>query len=139
MSVNRNVNLTIFITSMSDSKSLSLIASSTSGLKSAFNAFEMNGKFGRIQCQKSKESSSRGKRQVFLCRRTVRVKVNCKVIPTSTLKIEGRQLYVGGRPEKEGQLAESIGNQSPSFEVPERSKRGIESKEQRRFQERSDC
>ena len=31
-----------------------------------------------------------GKRRVFLCRRTVRVKVKGKVIPASFLKIEGR-------------------------------------------------
>ena len=36
------------------------------------------------------ESSSRGKRRVFLCRRTVRV----EVIPTSFLKIEGWKTFV---------------------------------------------
>ena len=43
-----------------------------------------------------KRSSSRGKRmtRVFLCRRTVRVKVVGKVIPVSFLKVEGRG---GGR------------------------------------------
>ena len=35
------------------------------------------------------ESSSRGKRRVFLCRRTVRVKTRGKAIPASFLKIEG--------------------------------------------------
>ena len=52
-----------------------------------FDAVERNGRFGHIQCQRNKESSSRGKRKrrVFLCRGTVRV----KVIPASFLKIEG--------------------------------------------------
>ena len=37
----------------------------------AFDAAERNGEFGRIQCQRGKESSGRGKRKrrVFLCRR----------------------------------------------------------------------
>ena len=47
--------------------------------------------FVRIQCQKGKESnSSRGKRRVFLCRRTVKVKVGGKAIPASFLKVKGR-------------------------------------------------
>ena len=43
-----------------------------------------------IQCQRSKKNSSNRKKKkpVFLCRRTVRVKVKSKVIPTSFLKIE---------------------------------------------------
>ena len=49
-----------------------------------------NGRFGRIQCQRGEESSSRGKRRVFLCKRTVRVKVEDKVIPASFLKVEER-------------------------------------------------
>ena len=65
----------------------------------AFDAAERNGRFGRIQCQKSKESNSRGKRKrrVFFCRRTVRVKVKDKVIPSSFLKIEGRGTFVGAK------------------------------------------
>ena len=35
------------------------------------------------------------KRRIFLCRRTVRVKVQGKVIPTSFLKIEARGTFVG--------------------------------------------
>ena len=31
----------------------------------AFDAAERNGRFGRIQCQRGKESSNRGKRRVF--------------------------------------------------------------------------
>ena len=60
------------------------------GLRWAFDAAKRNKRFGRIQCQRSEESSSRGKRRVFLCRRTVRVKVEGKAIPASFLKIEGR-------------------------------------------------
>ena len=72
----------------------------------AFDAAERNGRFGRIQCQRGKESSSRGKRKrrVFLCRGTVRVKVEGKAIPASFLKIEGRGTLVGAmdRREKDG-------------------------------------
>ena len=52
-----------------------------------------------IQCERSKENSSRGKRirQVFLCRRTVRFKVRSKVIPTSFLKIQGGETFVGAK------------------------------------------
>ena len=56
---------------------------------------ERNGRFGRIQCQRGKERSSRGKRRVFLCRGTVRVNVEVKAIPASFLKIEGRGALVG--------------------------------------------
>ena len=60
----------------------------------AFDAAKRNGKFGRIQCERSEKSSSRGKRkrQVFLCRRIVRVKVKGKVIPVISLKLKGRHL-----------------------------------------------
>ena len=69
----------------------------------AFDAAERNARFGSIQCQRSKESSSRGKRKrrVFLCRRTVRVKVGGKVIPASFLKIEGRGTLVGAIDQRE--------------------------------------
>ena len=72
----------------------------------AFDAAERNGRFGRIQGERGKESSSRGKRKrrIFLRRRTVRVKVGDKVIPASFLKIEGRGTLVGaiGRRERDG-------------------------------------
>ena len=63
----------------------------------AFDAAEKNRIFGCIQCQRSKESSSRGKRkrQVFLYKGTVRVKVKSKVIPASFLKIVGRGRSLG--------------------------------------------
>ena len=64
--------------------------SATQGFNMAFNATERNERFGRIQCQRSKESSSsrgKGKRRVFFCRKTVGVKVKGKVIPVSFLKI----------------------------------------------------
>ena len=52
-----------------------------------------------IQCQRSIENSRKGKKKgrVFLCRRTVRVEVKSKVIPTSFLKIEGRKTFVGAK------------------------------------------
>ena len=93
-----DISLAIFITSVSGSESL---ASSTNrffhlsvppGFRMAFDAVERNGGFGRIQYQRSKESSSRGKRKrVLLRRRTVRVKVIGKVIPASFLKTEGER------------------------------------------------
>ena len=43
------------------------------GFRMTFDAAERNERFGCIQCQRSKESSSRGKgkSRVFLCRKTV--------------------------------------------------------------------
>ena len=52
-----------------------------------------NGRFVHIQCQKGKESS-RGKRRVFLYKRTVGVKVGGKAILASFLKIKGRGTLV---------------------------------------------
>ena len=67
----------------------------------AFDAAERNGKFGRIHCQRGKESRSSGKRRVFLCRRTVGVKVGGKVIPASFLKVEERGTLVGAKVRRE--------------------------------------
>ena len=52
-----------------------------------------------IQCQRSRENSSKGmkKGRVFLCRRTVRVKVKSKVILTSFPKIQKRETFVGAK------------------------------------------
>ena len=52
-----------------------------------------------IQYQSSKENISKGKkkRRVFLCRRTVRVKVKSKVILTSFPKIQERETFVGAK------------------------------------------
>ena len=57
-----------------------------------------------IQCQRSKENSSKGKkkRQVFLCRRTGTVKVKSKVIRTSFLKIQGRETFVETKDRRKG-------------------------------------
>ena len=44
------------------------------------------------------------KRRVFLCRRTVRVKVEGKAIPASFLKIEGRRTLVGAIGQREGRI-----------------------------------
>ena len=65
-----DVSLTIFIASLSCSKSLTSFTNRTFHFSGhpGFMAFERNGKFGRIQCQRSKESSSssRGKRSIPL-------------------------------------------------------------------------
>ena len=52
-----------------------------------------------IQYHRRKEISSREKRnkRVFLCRRTVRVKVKSKVIPASFLKFEEMEAFVGAK------------------------------------------
>ena len=94
------------------------------GFRIAFDAAERNGRFGRIQCQRSKESSSRGKRKrrVFLCRKTAIVEVKNKIIPASFLKIEGWGHSLGQRSEREGQLEQLVDDQSPNPETPPRSK-----------------
>ena len=102
MSESGDVSLAIFITSESSSKSLTSFTncffhlSGPPGFRIAFDAAKRNGKFGRIQCQRSKESSSirKRKRRVFLCRKIARVEVKDKVIPASFLKIDewGRSL-----------------------------------------------
>ena len=97
--------MAIFIAFVSCSKSLTSFTkrffhlSGPPGFRLAFDAPERNGRFGRIQCQRSKKSSSREKRKrlVLLCRRTVRVKVKTKVIPASFLKIEGGGTFVGAK------------------------------------------
>ena len=135
----------IFITSVSGSGSLAsftnrfLHLSRPLGFRRAFDAAERNGRFGRIQCQRGKESNSREKRKrrVFVCKRTVRV----KAIPVSFLKIEGRETLVGAkdRREREGRIEELVGGQNPGLEAPPRSKKRQERREQRRCQERNDC
>ena len=67
-----------------------------------------NGRFGRIQCQRGEESSSRGKRRVFLCRRTVEVKVEDKAIPSSFLNIEGGCLLERKTKEREREREREI-------------------------------
>ena len=73
---------------------------------------ERNGRFGRIQCQRGKKSSSKGKRKrrVFFCRGTVGV----KVIPASSLKVEGRGTLIGaiGRRERKREMDRRIGRWS---------------------------
>ena len=144
MSGSGDVSLTIFITSKSGSESTTSFTnrffhlSEPPGCRLAFNAAERNGRFGRFQCQRSKESSSRGKRKrrVFLCKRTVRVKVKGKVIPINSLKIEERRTFAG---EKEGRLVELVNDQNPGLELPPRSRRGRERWKQKRCQEKSGC
>ena len=94
----------------------------------AFDAAERNGRFGRIQCQRGKESSSRGKRktQAFLCRRTVRVNVGGKAIPASFLKIEGRGTLIGAKDRRERDRVELVGGQNQGPVAPPMSKKGQE-------------
>ena len=100
------------------------------GFRRAFHAAERNGRFGRIQCQRGKESSSREKRKrrVFLCR-TVKVKVGGKTIPASFEKIEGRGMLVGVIGRREGRTKELVGGQNQGPEAPPRSKIGQENRE----------
>ena len=60
------------------------------------------------------KSSSREKRkrQVFLCRRTVRVNVGGKPIPARFLKIEGRGTLIGAKDQKERGIDRRIGRWS---------------------------
>ena len=84
------------------------------GLRLAFEAAERNGKFGRIQCQRSEESSSKEKRnrRVFLCRRTMEVEAICNVVLMSFRKLKGT--FVRVKDQREGQLVELVCDQSPS-------------------------
>ena len=98
-----DVNLAIFITSVSGSECLAsftnrcFLLSRPPGFRMAFDAAERNGRFGRNQCQRSEESNSKRKRKrrVFLCGRTVGVKVGGKVNPASFLKVERRGRSLG--------------------------------------------
>ena len=94
-----------------------------------------------FSAKRGEESSSRGKRKrrVFLCRRTVQVKVGGKAIPASFLKVEGRGTLVWAIGWREGQIKELVDGQNPGPEAPPRSKKGQKKREQRRCQERSDC
>ena len=71
----------------------------------------------------------------------MRVKVEGKVIPASFRKIEerGDARLSPQRPEREGQLVESIGDQNTSPEAPPRSKIEQKRREQTKCQGRSDC
>ena len=99
-----------------------------------FDAIERNGKFGRIQCQRGKKSSSRGKRKrrVFLCRLTVRVKVGDKVISASFQKVEGRGTLIGAKDQGEkDSWKELVDGQNPVPEASPRTKKRPEKGEQR--------
>ena len=95
------------------------------GLRFAFDVAKRKGKFGRIRCQRSKESSKgKKKREVFQCRRTARVAVNGKTIPTTFLKLkEENFVRWGKRSEKGGQIAQLVGDQSLSLKAPSRCKK----------------
>ena len=101
----------------------------------AFDAAEGNGRFGRIQCQRGKESSrGKRKRRVLLCRRTV----GGKAIPASFRKLKEGGCPLRRKTEREGQIEELVDGQYPGSEAPPRSKKGQEKRGQRRCQERSD-
>ena len=51
--------------------------------------------------REGKRAAAEKKKRIFLCRRTVRVKVKGKVIPASFLKIEGRRTFVGVKDRRE--------------------------------------
>ena len=67
VSRSRNVSLMIFIASVSGGESLTSFTNhffhfnGPPDFRLAFDAAERNGKVGRIQCQRSKESTNRGK------------------------------------------------------------------------------
>ena len=97
MSGSKDVSLTIFIASVSGGESLTSFVNSffhlsgPTSFRFAFDVAEKNGRFGRIQCQRSKANKSRGKRRVFFFRKAVRVGVKSKVISASFLE-GGRSL-----------------------------------------------
>ena len=106
----------------------------------AFDAAEGNGRFGHIQCQRGKESSSRGKRKrrVFLCRRTMRVKVGGKIIPASFLKLKEGGRSLGRKTGEKETDRRLVSGQNPGPEALPRSKKGNEKREQRKCQEGND-
>ena len=101
MSGSRDVSLMTLITYASCTESLTSYTnrffhiSGPPGFRMAFDVAKRNGRFGRIQCQRSKTSSSRGKkkRREFLCRRTVRIEVRSEVIPANFLKVQRRGMF----------------------------------------------
>ena len=111
MTGSRDVSLTIFITSVSGSKGLASFAyrffhfRRSPGLGLAFDEAE-EWQIWPHSVPESKEGSSRGKKKrlVFLCRRTMRVAVKDKVIPTRFLKTEGRGTFVGMEERKRGKV-----------------------------------
>ena len=109
--------MTIFVASVSYSENLTSFInrffhfSGPLGFRLTFDAADENERFGHVQCQRSKENSSSGKRKrrVFFCRRTVRVKVKRKITLASFLKIKERgNVRWGERLEKEGRLVELV-------------------------------
>ena len=137
MSASRDVSLAIFIAFVSGGNSFTSYTNhffhfhGPPGMRLAFDEAKRNGRFGCIQCQRSEESSGRGKRKrrVFLYRRSVRVEINGKVIQASFLKIEKGDVRWGGRPKKERRLIELVGDQNPGFEAPPRIEKERERRE----------
>ena len=75
------------------------------GLKLACSAVKRNGKFGRIHYQRSEDNRCRGRREVFFCKKTVRVKVKGKVVSTGFLKIAGWGLFVVMEEQRKGAVS----------------------------------
>ena len=100
-----DVRLAIFIISVSSSESLASFInrffhfSGPPGCRMAFDVAERNGRFGRIQCQRSEESSSRGKS--IPLQKDSESQSKKQVIPASFLKVEGRGTLVGAKNRRE--------------------------------------
>ena len=81
----------------------------------AFDAAEKNGKFGRIQCQKSKEKET-----------SIPLQMDSESQSHPSELSENWRMgdaRWGERPER-GTIEESVGDQNPGHEAPLRSKRG---------------
>ena len=57
--------------------------------------------FSVREVKRAAAANEKGKRRVFLCKKTVRVKAKSKVVPMSFLKIEGRGMVVEVKDQKE--------------------------------------
>ena len=92
----------------------------------ALHAAKRNVTFGHNQCQRSKESSSRKKREVFFYRMRVRAEIKKKQsYSNERSKSRYKRTFIEkeDRREREGQFVELVDDQNPSAEAPARSKR----------------
>ena len=94
-----------------------------------------------IQCQRSKENSTKGKKETSNLLQKDSESQSKKQSYPNELSENSRKGDVrwGERREKEGWLVELVGDQNPGSEAPPRSKIGRKRKEQSRCQGRSDC
>ena len=67
------------------------------------------------------------------------VKLKRTVVSTTFENYRKEGVHWDGRAEKDVQLEESVGYQSPSAEARPRRMKGQEMREQRRYHKRSDC